>query len=55
MGQVELKGKTIQTFNYGNCKRDFNYIDDVAEGGCPRNTKAPEQSYQRGRPAAAVL
>lgn len=25
-------GKTIQIFNYGNCKRDFTYIDDIVEG-----------------------
>ena len=27
-----LEGKTIQLFNYGNCKRDFTYIDDIVEG-----------------------
>lgn len=27
-----LKGKTIQIFNYGNCKRDFTYVDDIVEG-----------------------
>ena len=27
-----LKGETIQIFNYGNCKRDFTYVDDIAEG-----------------------
>lgn len=27
-----LKGQTIQIFNYGNCKRDFTYIDDIVEG-----------------------
>ena len=27
-----LKGETIHIFNYGNCKRDFTYIDDVVEG-----------------------
>ena len=26
------KGQTIQIFNYGNCKRDFTYIDDIVEG-----------------------
>lgn len=26
------EGKTIQIFNYGNCKRDFTYIDDIVEG-----------------------
>lgn len=27
-----LRGETIQIFNYGNCKRDFTYIDDIVEG-----------------------
>ena len=27
-----LKGETIQIFNYGKCKRDFTYIDDIVEG-----------------------
>lgn len=27
-----LEGKTIEIFNYGNCKRDFTYIDDIVEG-----------------------
>ena len=27
-----LKGETIQIFNYGNCKRDFTYVDDIVEG-----------------------
>ena len=27
-----LKGDTIEIFNYGNCKRDFTYIDDIVEG-----------------------
>ena len=27
-----VAGKTIQIFNYGNCKRDFTYIDDIIEG-----------------------
>lgn len=27
-----LKGETISIFNYGNCKRDFTYIDDIVEG-----------------------
>lgn len=27
-----LKGETIKIFNYGNCKRDFTYIDDIVEG-----------------------
>ncbi len=27
-----LKGDTIEIFNYGNCKRDFTYVDDIVEG-----------------------
>ena len=27
-----IKGDTIEIFNYGNCKRDFTYIDDIVEG-----------------------
>ena len=27
-----LKGDKIQIFNYGNCKRDFTYVDDIVEG-----------------------
>ena len=27
-----LAGETIQIFNYGNCKRDFTYVDDIVEG-----------------------
>ena len=27
-----LKGDTIEVFNYGNCKRDFTYVDDIVEG-----------------------
>jgi len=27
-----LKGETIQIFNYGNCRRDFTYVDDIVEG-----------------------
>ncbi len=27
-----IEGKTIEIFNYGNCKRDFTYIDDIVEG-----------------------
>ena len=26
------EGKTIRIFNYGNCKRDFTYVDDIVEG-----------------------
>ena len=27
-----IKGEKIQIFNYGNCKRDFTYVDDIVEG-----------------------
>ena len=27
-----VKGEKIKIFNYGNCKRDFTYIDDIVEG-----------------------
>ena len=30
--QKLVKGETIKIFNYGNCKRDFTYIDDIIEG-----------------------
>ena len=30
--QKLIKGETIEIFNYGNCKRDFTYIDDIVEG-----------------------
>ena len=38
-----LKGETIQIFNYGNCKRDFTYIDDIVEGIMRVMAKAPER------------
>ena len=36
-----LGGDTIQIFNYGNCKRDFTYIDDIVEGICRVINKSP--------------
>ena len=36
-------GKTIQVFNYGNCKRDFTYIDDIVEGVVRIMQHAPER------------
>ena len=39
-----LKGQTIQIFNYGNCKRDFTYIDDIVEGVHRVMRHAPERS-----------
>ena len=38
------EGKTIQIFNYGNCKRDFTYIDDIVEGVVRVMCHAPERS-----------
>jgi len=38
-----IKGETIQIFNYGNCKRDFTYIDDIVEGIVRVMQKAPEK------------
>ncbi|MDO4462514.1 MAG: NAD-dependent epimerase/dehydratase family protein [Bacteroidia bacterium] len=37
------EGKTIQIFNYGNCKRDFTYIDDIVEGVVRVMQCAPEK------------
>lgn len=37
-------GKTIQIFNYGNCKRDFTYIDDIVEGVVRVMQKAPDKA-----------
>ena len=37
------EGKTIQIFNYGNCKRDFTYIDDIVEGVVRVMKHAPER------------
>ena len=38
-----LKGETIQIFNYGNCRRDFTYVDDIVEGVVRVMKKAPER------------
>lgn len=38
-----LKGQTIQIFNYGNCKRDFTYVDDIVEGVKRVMAGAPER------------
>lgn len=39
-----LKGEKIQIFNYGNCKRDFTYVDDIVEGVVRVMQHAPEKS-----------
>ena len=38
-----VKGETIQIFNYGNCQRDFTYIDDIIEGVVRVLQGAPER------------
>lgn len=38
-----LRGETIRIFNYGNCKRDFTYIDDIVEGVVRVMQGAPER------------
>ena len=37
------KGETIKIFNYGNCKRDFTYVDDIVEGVVRVMKKAPDK------------
>ena len=38
-----INGETIKIFNYGNCKRDFTYVDDIVEGVKRVMTTAPEK------------
>ena len=38
-----VNGETIKIFNYGNCKRDFTYVDDIVEGIVRVMAKAPEK------------
>ena len=38
-----LKGETIQIYNYGNCRRDFTYVDDIVEGIVRVMANAPEK------------
>ena len=46
-----LKGETIEIFNYGNCKRDFTYVDDIVEGVKRVMQCAPEkQTGEDGLP-----
>ena len=46
-----IKGEKIQIFNYGNCKRDFTYIDDIVEGVVRVMRHAPEkQNGEDGLP-----
>jgi nucleoside-diphosphate-sugar epimerase len=46
-----VKGETIKIFNYGNCKRDFTYVDDIVEGVLRVMQHAPEkQNGEDGLP-----
>ena len=46
-----VKGEKIQIFNYGNCKRDFTYVDDIVEGVVRVMQHAPEkQNGEDGLP-----
>lgn len=48
-----VKGEVIKIFNYGNCKRDFTYIDDIIEGVIRVLKSAPERkSGEDGLPLA---
>jgi nucleoside-diphosphate-sugar epimerase len=38
-----VRGEKIQIFNYGNCKRDFTYVDDIVEGIVRVMVRAPEK------------
>ena len=38
-----VNGETIKIFNYGNCKRDFTYVDDIVEGVVRVMAKVPEK------------
>ena len=38
-----VKGESIKIFNYGNCLRDFTYVDDIVEGVCRVMCAAPEK------------
>ena len=46
-----VKGENIKIFNYGNCKRDFTYVDDIVEGIVRVMQHAPEkQNGEDGLP-----
>ncbi|HBF68311.1 MAG TPA: protein CapI [Firmicutes bacterium] len=42
-----IKGDTIEIFNYGNCKRDFTYVDDIVEGIILVINKAPDNKSMK--------
>ena len=51
-----LKGDTIQIFNYGNCRRDFTYVDDIVEGiiRVMQGAPVPSPSAPVPSPSASV-
>lgn len=54
------RGKKIQLYNYGTCKRDFTYIDDIVEGvvrvmGCAPGGTPPHMVYNIGNHAPVEL
>ena len=50
------QGKTIQIFNYGNCMRDFTYVDDIVEGVVRVMQHAPEkQTGEDGLPVPPYM
>ena len=54
--QKLLRGETIQIFNYGNCKRDFTYVDDIVEGVIRVMQGAPKrENGEDGLPALCGL
>lgn len=44
-----IKGETIKIFNYGNCKRDFTYVDDIVEGVISVMQVAPSENENGAR------
>jgi len=48
-----LRGETIQIYNYGNCRRDFTYVDDIVEG-IVRVMWAPPKSSPKGEDFSPV-
>lgn len=42
--QKLVKGETISTYNFGNCRRDFTYVDDIVEGVLRVMQGAPEKA-----------
>ena len=49
-----LKGQTIQIYNYGNCRRDFTYVDDIVEGIVRVMWKAPGDRHARPDRASEI-